>query len=250
MGLNLIIQFFILTALISGFIIFVLYMVLIKTVDGAKQRLEKDAEAARQREAELNQKIKAADAELQQRKKELDILEKKMRADMEEQSAKMKEELINKARQEAEDIITKAQNAREQIRRDVEKNMEIKIVDYAASITADILSPKVKDHLDKTLCDEFIDRLKKVDFTKISEDVKSVDILTANPLPETSLTAISNLFKEKLNREIKFVPKIDPKVVGGVVLQFDTLMLDGGLQAAVRDAATALKQQIEKQYTA
>ena len=82
MGWNLIIQFLILTVVISGVIIFALYMVLIRTVDGAKQRLDRDAEAARQREAELNQKIKEADAELQRRNKELDVMEKKMRQEI------------------------------------------------------------------------------------------------------------------------------------------------------------------------
>src|ERR1039457_3601675 len=104
MGWNLIIQFLMLTVVISGGIIFALYMVLIKTVDGSKQRLDRDAEAARKREAELNQKIKEADAELQKRKKELDTLEKKMRQELEEQTTKMKEEIINKARKEAEEI--------------------------------------------------------------------------------------------------------------------------------------------------
>ena len=50
--------------------------------------------------------------------------------------------MITKARTEAEEIITKAQNAREQIRREVEKTMEIKIIDYAEGIANEILSAK------------------------------------------------------------------------------------------------------------
>lgn len=249
MGWGLIIQFLVALAVGVVGMLFLAYLFFYKNVESAKQRLEKDAEAARQREAELNQKIRSADLELQQRKKELDLLEKKMRTEMEEQSTKMKEELINKARQEAEDIITKAQNTREQIRREVEKNMEIKIVDYAANITNEVFSSKVKNHLDDVLVDEFIERLKKVDLTKLGSDVKTADVITANPVSEKTLTSIGSIFKEKLSREIKFVSKIDPNVIGGVVLQFETLMLDGGMQSAVRESAAALKQKIEKQYT-
>ncbi len=249
MGWNLIIQFLVLTTFVSGFIIFALYMVLIRTVDGAKQRLEKDAEAARQREAELNHKIKEADAELQQRKKELDLLERKMRQDMEEQSNKMKDELLQKARQEAEEIIIKAQNTRDQIRREVEKNVETKIVDYSAKIIGDVLSLKIKDELDKALINEFIERLNKVDLSKLGVDIKSADAITANPIPDTLMLSISSVFKEKLGRDIKLIAKVDPKTLGGVMLQFETLMLDGSLQAAVKEAAGLLKQQIEKQYT-
>ncbi len=249
MGWNLIIQFLILTVVISGGIIFALYMVLIKTVDGAKQRLDRDAEAARQREAELNQKIKEADAELQRRNKELDLMEKKMRQELEEQTNKQKEEMINKARAEAEEIITKAQNAREQIRREVEKTMEIKIVDYAADITSEILSVKVKEALDKYLIAEFIEKLNKVDMSRISLDIKVADVISATAVPETLLTEIAKVFKDKLSRDIKLNPKIDPKVVGGIILMFESLQLDGSLQNALKESANALKQQVEKQYS-
>ncbi len=249
MGWNLIIQFLILTVVISGGIIFALYMVLIKTVDGAKQRLDRDAEAARKREAELNQKIKEADAELQRRNKELDLMEKKMRQELEEQTTKQKDEMINKARAEAEEIITKAQNAREQIRREVEKTMELKIVDYAAGIILEILSAKVKDVLDKHLVAEFIEKLNQVDMSRIGADIKIADVVSATAIPESLLGDISKVFKDKLSRDIKLNPKIDPKVAGGVILMFESLQLDGSLQNALRESANSLKQQIEKQYT-
>lgn len=249
MGWNLIIQFLILTVVVSGGIIFALYMVLIRTVDGAKQRLDRDAEAARQREAELNQKIKEADAELQRRNKELDVMEKKMRQELEEQTTKQKEEMINKARTEAEEIITKAQNAREQIRREVEKTMEIKIIDYAAGITTEILSVKVKEALDKYLIGEFIEKLKAVDMSRIGMDIKTADVISANPLSEPSSNDIAKVLKEKIGREIKLNSKIDPKVTGGIVLMFESLQLDGSLQNTLRESANALKQQVEKQYT-
>lgn len=248
MSWNLIIQFLALTAFISGLIIFALYMVLIRTVDGAKQRLDRDAEAARQREAELNQKIKEADAELQRRQKELDGMERKMRQELEEQANKQKEELVQKARTEAEEIITKAQNAREGIRREIEKNMEVKIVDYAVKVLSDVLSNASKDTLDQQLFNEFVEKLKGVDLSRLGPDVKTADIITANALSQSNLQVISSVFKEKLGREMKFNPKIDKTVLSGVVLQFESLLLDGSLQNSCKESATALKQQIEKQY--
>jgi F0F1-type ATP synthase membrane subunit b/b' len=248
MGWNLIIQFLILTTVISGGIIFALYMVLIRTVDGAKQRLDRDAEAARRREAELNQKIKEADAELQKRKKELDGIEKKMRQELEEQTNKQKEELINKARSEADMIITNAQKASAQIRRDVEKTMEIKIIDYSTDITAEIMSAEVKEALDKHLVAEFIQKLNAVDMSRISLDIKVADVISATPVPESLLSEIAKVFRNKLSREIKLNPKIDPEVVGGVVLMFESLQLDGSLRNLISESAHALKQKVEQQY--
>ena len=248
MSWNLIIQFLILTAVISGAIIFALYLVLIKTVDGAKQRLDRDAEAARQREAELNQKIKEADAELQRRTKELDALEKKMRQELEDQANKHKEELINKARTEAEEIITKAQNAKEQIRREIEKNMELKIVEYASKIVLEVFSARVQGSLDKELTDEFIEKLKTVDMSRLGPQFKVADVVTANPVGEDVLSKIRTILKEKLSRDVTLNPKIDKNAIGGVSLQFDSLFLDGSLGNSFKESAMAMKQAIEKQY--
>lgn len=250
MSWNLIVQFLILTTVISGAIIFALYLVLIKTVDGAKQRLDRDAEAARERERELNLKIKEADAELQRRQKELDIMERKMRQELEEKASKQKDEIIQKARAEAEEIIVKAQNAKEGIRRDIEKVMEIKIVDYSARVINDVLSQRVKEAVDKQIFLEFIDQLKTVDMNRLGPDVKSADVVTANTLDQASLNEIIKVFKDKASRDIKLNTKIDKSVIGGVVLQFESLLLDGSLQNACKASANTIKAQVEKQYTA
>lgn len=249
MGWNLIIQFLVLTFIISGAIIVALYFTLIKTVDGAKQRLDRDAEAARERERELNQKIKEADAELQRRQKELDIMERKMRQELEEKSSKQREEIIQKARTEAEEIITKAQNAKEGVRREIEKNMEIKIIDYSVKVINDVFSNTIKDILDRQLFSEFLEQLKSVDMRRLGPDVKTADVVTANPLDQSALNEITKVFKEKASRDIKLNPKIDKTIVGGVILQFESLLLDGSLQNAFKNSAIAIKVQVEKQYT-
>ncbi len=249
MGWNLLILFIILLVVTCVIILFALRWILFKDVEGATQRLGREAEAAHKREAELNQKIKEADAELQKRKKELDIMEKKMRQELEEQTTKQKEEIITKARKEAEEVITKAQNAREEIRREIEKNMEIKIIDYAAVIASEVLSVKVKEALDKFLIEDFIGKLNQTDMGRISADIKTADVISASAIPEALMAQLSQVFKDKLSRDIKLNPKVDPKLVGGIVLMFESLQLDGSLQNSLRDSTNALKQEVEKQYT-
>lgn len=249
MGWDFILKILVLLVVTTSAAIFLIWYFIFRFVDGAKERLSKDAEAAREREAELNQKIKEADVELQRRKLELDLLEKKMRQEWEEQINKQKEEIIGKARVEAEEIIIKAQNTREQIRRDIEKAMELKIIDYSAVVTTDILSSKVREAMDKSLVAEFIEKLAKVDMSRISVDIKAADVFSATPLSDAALAQMGQIFKTKLSRDIILRPKVDPKVVGGVVLMFESLQLDGSLQNAIRESAVALKQQVEKQYS-
>ena len=105
--------------------------------------------------------------------------------------------------------------------------MEIKIIDYAAGITTEVLSVKVKEILDKHLIGEFIEKLNQVDMSRISVDIKSADVISATAIPETLLSEIAKVFKNKLSRDIKLIPKIDPLAVGGIILMFESLQLDG-----------------------
>lgn len=245
---ELIIQFLALTTIISGALIFVLHRVFVSSVEGAKQRLERDAEAARAREAELNRKIKQADDELAARKRELDQLEQKMKGQLEEEANKHKEELVNKARAEAEDIILKAQNAAEGIRRDIEKQMELRIIDYSTKILNEILSKKAKAAFEKDLVEEFIAQLQEVDMSKISLEIKKAEVVTSCGLPESDLKRIESIVKGKTAREMTFESKISDEFVAGVVIKFGSLHLDGSLRNAVRECAVSLKSEIEKGY--
>lgn len=243
---DLIIKFLVLTVIISGALIFALHRVLISSVDGAKQRLDKEAESARVRQAELSQKIKEADEELSRRRQELDTIEKKLKSDLESASAKEKEAILVKARQEGEEIIAKAQNSRDQLKRDIEKVMELKIIDYSSKILNDILSNKSKTGLDKVLADEFVDKLKNVDMSRIGPDVNSAELVTAMPLDQKAQADIAAVIEEKLKRKVSMNTKTDSSIIGGVMIQFGSLLLDGSLKNAVRSSAIALKQEVEK----
>jgi F0F1-type ATP synthase delta subunit len=246
MDWDLIIKFLFLTAVISGLIIFALHRVFISSVDGAKQRLDKEADAARARQAELNQKVREADEELARRKQELDAIEKKMKFELEASAGKEKESILNKARAEGEEIIAKAQASRDTIKREVEKTMELKIVDYSTKILSDILSDKARGGLDRQLTVDFVEKLKNVDMSKISPEVQAADLITATPSDQKLQAEIEAVLMDKLKRKIALNPKTDQAVIGGVILQFGSLLLDGSLKSSIRSSAVAHKQEIEK----
>ena len=61
--------------------------------------------------------------------------------------------------------------------------------------------------------------------SRIGVDIKVADVISATAMPESLLTEIAQVLKDKLSRDIKLNPKIDPKVVGGVVLMFESLAI-------------------------
>lgn len=248
MGWELVIQFLVLTSIVSGLIIFTLHRVFVSSVEGAKQRLDHDAEAARAREAELNRKIRQADEELALRKRELDALEQKMKGELEAEALKHKEELVTKARAEAEEIIIKAQNAAEGVRRDIEKQMELKIIDYSSRMLEEILTKKAGAALERDLIDDFLLQLKDVDMSKISTEIKQAEVVTVTGVTEADVKKVADIIRAKTGREMTLTSKIEAGHISGVVLKFGSLQLDGSIKTAIRDNAIALKTQIEKTY--
>lgn len=248
MTLELIIQFLLLTAIISGALIFTLHRVFVSSVEGARQRLERDAEAARARETELNGKIRLADEELATRRKQLDQLEQKMKGELEAEANKHREELIAKSRADAEEIITKAQSAAQAIRRDIEKQMEMRIIDHSVNVLGNVLTRRAKASLEKDLVEEFIEQLKSVDMSKISLDIRHADVVTCTPLADADLRRIADVVKARTGRDISLGSKVDPGPLAGVIIQFGSLQLDGSLKTAIKDAAVALKADAERTY--
>ena len=246
MSLQLILQVFILQTLVFGLFIFLFKKILFDNAQGAVNRLNRETEAVRTKQSELNEKIKQANEELEKRKKEADTLVLKMKEEAEGKAREEREKLVNKARQESEEILAKAQRTKDEMRKVIQKEVEMKMVDFAAEILGTVIGEKGKKVLDDFLVIEFIEELKKIDMDMIGSDVVSAEIITALPLQDKSRQRLSQIIKEKLNRDIKIEAKVDPKVISGAVLRFGSLVLDGSLNNAMKEVGMTLKEKIEK----
>ena len=49
-----------------------------------------------------------------------------------------------------------------------------------------------------------------------------------------------------MNRDIKINATVDPSIVGGIILRFGSLALDGSLQNTFREAGEQLKNKAER----
>ncbi len=246
MGGMLILQFLVLTFVVSGVIIFFLHRTLISSTQGAVNRLNTETEDARTKQAELNQKIKEADEELAKRKKEADALVKKMMEEAESKSKEERDGLIAKARKEAEDVILKAQRTKDSIRQIIEKESEIKLVERCAQILTIICSEKAGEAFSNQLVEDFLEQLKDVDAKQVSPEVETVDIVSLKEISSEEKISLEKTIKEKLNREVAFQYQVDPKIGGGIIVRFGSLTLNGSLQSAIDDAVVSIKGDIDK----
>jgi len=246
MSFMMIVQFLIVQSIFFGILIFILKKVLVSDTEGAVNRLNRDTEKVRAQQKELNEKIKQANEELEKRKAESEALVRKMREEAEEKAKEERETLINKARAEGEEIINKAQRTKDDIRKVIEREMDMKAVDFTVVVLSEVLSQQARKALNDQMFSEFLERLTGVDMDMIGQEVNSAGIVTASELEDKDKNRLADILKKKLNRSIKIEASTDPKVISGVVLQFGSLKLDGSLQNSIRDTGATMKEKIER----
>ena len=105
-----------------------------------------------------------------------------MHNEAEQGSKEKREEIILKARTEAEEIIEKAKETTTKLRKELEKEMDIRAVGFSMEVLNKVLSQKCKGGFDQALVDEFIENLKLTDTSHIGPDVMEVDLVTLNPI--------------------------------------------------------------------
>ena len=241
-----IIKFLVVQSIFFGVVIFILKRVLVSDTEGAVNRLNRDTEKVRAQQKELNDKIKQANEELEKRKAESEALVRKMQGEAEEKAKAEREALINKARQEGEEIINKAQRSKDDLRKAIEKEMDMKAADYTVLVLNEVLSQQGRKSLNDQLFTEFLERLEGVDMGMIGAEVISAGVVTPLAIDENDRGRLAEVLKKKLKRPIKIEATLDPKLISGVVLQFGSLKLDGSLQNSIREMGAVLKEKVEK----
>ncbi len=245
MELQFIIKFLFLTFFVSGVIIFFLHRALISGVDSAVKRLDAEIAKTNKKQLDLNRKLREADEELEKRRTEAKALADKMRTDAEEGSKAEREKIISAARAEGEEIIEKAQMARARIRIELQKEMDLKIVDFGMQVLNEILSEKAKGALEQILIGEFLENLKNIDMSKISPSVNEAEVVTANHIEDSVKNQFQQVIKDKLNRDISINVKIDAEIGGGVILKFGSLALDGSIRNLIRESGISKRAELE-----
>ena len=245
MGWLQILQVIVVQGVFFGVIIFFLRRIMLSSTDSAVKRLNSETEAVRAKQAELNRKIKEADEELTKRKKEAEDLTRKMKEEAEEVARTEREKMVKKAREEGEEIISKAQRTKDLIRTEIIKEMELKTIDFSAQILGTVFSEKSRKVLDAQLLADFLESLDKMNLTEVAVETDTAEMITAVEVDNAVKQHLADLLKEKLKSEIKVKNTVNSQILGGAILRFGSLAVDGSLQNMIKDASVALKQKTE-----
>ncbi len=245
MDVTLIISFVIFMIVFVGLAGFILHRVFVANTDGAIQRLDNEYADATKKQAELNRKLRQSDEELAKRRAEARELTEKLRSETEEETKTERDNIIQKARAEGEEIIAKAKGATETLRKELEKEMDAKFIQYSMRILNTILADHAKGAFNQVLVDEYLTKLKDADLSKIGPDVKDVEVTAAGEIADDVKSKISATLKEKVGRDFNVTVKQDKELGGGIALKFGSMALDGSLNGLIRQEGLKMQQEVD-----
>ena len=225
-------------------IIFVLKNLIFHDTTSAVNRISKLDNMNREKERLLNKKLVDADKYVEERKKALEDEEKKIQQEAHRAASQLHDDILKKAKEEGDDIIKKAHAVREKIRTEARIEAEAQVVDFAGEILRRILSRTILKHVNDALIQEFMAQVEKEDLSKLGKDIGKVTAIFANPAQEEIKKLIKQILTNKLAGTFEVNFKEDPALVGGMSLQFGTMIIDGSLAQSMRDAAEALKDEL------
>jgi len=246
----LILGFVLAQIVIFSVIILVLKRLIFSDTTSAINRINKLDNMNREKEKILAAKLDEAEKFLTQRKKELEEEEKRLKMEAQRAALQLQEDIIKKAKAEAEDIIKKAHASRERMRLEAVMEAEGKAIDFCRDILIKVFSVIVQTQIHEQLVQEFMKDLEEADISKVGKGIDTVEILSGRSIRQGTQTIIEAVLKNKLGRAVTVVIKDDPALLGGLILKFGTMVVDGTLVTKLKETAEQMKDELNWKHSA
>ena len=230
--------FLVLQSVIFLGLVWVLRQMLGRNLTDATAHLQRlNAEYARRQE-ELKQRLEEAEqqyrTQMTQAKVEAEELVTRARQETESSRARLLEE----ARGESERIVQQGMESRDALRREIEQQMEARVIERACELIAEALPQQLRQDIQA----QWIAELLRQGFGRLSlngshESIREVRVACAFPLTSEQRQALSQRLKDALGRDVPLTEAVDDGLVAGLMITIGSLVLDGSLKSKVQHAA-------------
>ncbi len=230
-----------------GAVIYILKRFMQGDTESAVNRLNDSYQEINKKKEELSQKIQKIEEEYQQRKEEAERIVGEFKEKAEKEMNDQRDSIIKKAREDAEKITEETRLMKEQVRQNIRKEERLKMVDYCKDILDQVFKEKMNENINNYLVEDFLSEVKDTDTSHVPQSANKIEIVTSKPLDDSIKSKIKDIVSNKLKREVTLDEKTDDKLIGGAIIKFGSLILDGSLLGKFQDRALANKYKIERE---
>jgi len=238
-------QIVVVQIIIFGAVIFFLKKIMLGSTDSAVTRLNETYIELDKKKNELTEKIKQAEEEYNNKKKEAEGIVKNMQEEAEKEITDKKDSIIKKAHEESEQLVADAMASRDSMREEIRKEERVRLIDFCQDIIHFIFKDSIDD-IDNVVASSFLSEFEKIGDLQIPLNVNELEIVTYKECNKEYQSKIIEI----VSRSGKSISSIkntkDSSILGGIILKFGSLVLDGSLLGKIKDACSSLKDRIEK----
>lgn len=226
----LLLQIIILMVIIFAGVLFVMRYVLTKNISSATSHLDQlNAEFTR-REEEAKRRQIEADRYYEEAVNKAKTESEQLKVDTDREVQESRVKILGDARNQSEQIILKAEKTKEMMTHEIRKEIEARLLERLREVIREIFPMHVQEEIHKRWVSDLLSGdLSHLASMRIPVDLKKVNILTAFPLEAIQRKEIEKKLKEQLGRDLEFKEDSDPALVGGLVVTFGSLVLDGSV---------------------
>ncbi|MBI3615042.1 MAG: F0F1 ATP synthase subunit delta [Candidatus Omnitrophica bacterium] len=208
----------------------------VRNVTSAMERLELLHQENLKRENELQNRLQAVEQEHKTKIQRSEEEAKEILSLAKARAEEAREQLLKEAKGESQRIIQEAHERREELRRELEEQVEQKAVQLASDAVRYVLTTKLEQEVHRQLVDELIADVGTLDASLLDVNAAKAQVVSSQKLEPEQRHRLEGILSQKAGRAIQIVESVDQKVIAGIVIRLDSLILDGSLLNKLREA--------------
>lgn len=234
----LIVSLIVIQVMIFGGLIFFMRKILTQNVTAATRHIEELSEEYAKKETE----VKRQQEEVQRKAEEI-LLKARDEAHQErtkllQEAQAQREKLLQETHVHSEELIQQADKSRQLLLAEINQRIAHEAIDKACELIQETLPEQLKLNVHQRWIEELMESgFEQLERLKIPDSTHEVKISSAFPLDEDQRKNLTHKLKEVLGREIVLKEEINPRIVAGVVILIDSLVLDGSLKSKIQEKA-------------
>ncbi|HQP09966.1 MAG TPA: F0F1 ATP synthase subunit delta [Candidatus Omnitrophota bacterium] len=243
----LLLQAIILQVIFFAGLVFVLRKVLLSSSYAETKRLQQLNEENTQKAQELAAKVAEAENEYREKMLKTDEEIRLLKAKAKKEIEDLKEAIIAKGKAEGDRIVTQALNARDEIRAEIEEQMNERAIDLSRKIFRKVLGAPEQQRVHEGLIEGVLSELEKMDKEQLQAiplDKASqgkVQVKTAHPLSADQKKRLETILTSRLGQSITAEETVGQEIIAGIVITLGSFVIDGSFAERFNRAAASMK---------
>lgn len=233
---SLVVLLMVFTVMVIGF-----QKIMNKNVVVATDHLGEMAKDYEEKEKDLQQRLEETKQKCVQMLSTAKDEAEQLKANIGKEAEAEKIKIIEAARKTSQDMIEQADKSRKLLLSEIDDRIAKEAVDKAGELIQHTFSEEVKRQLHQHWAQELISGdFSSLERLRVPESLKEIRIVSAFELSETQLSALTKKLKGVLGREVATRQETDDKLVAGIVIYIDSLVLDGSLKSKILERSKSI----------